>query len=124
MMDPYWYKMGERREWRVWLVGYAIMTIGAIQGSIGLAFFGCLIAFTIAPLQHFRFKRMKELREDPLRCECGGTFVPPWDLGFDVPADHLICDNDKGLGPMGACTNFIITPPNYHTSCQKVIKGD
>ena len=81
----------------LWIVGFFVIWIGPI-------------------LQEVRFRRLKRLREDPLRCECGGHFVPPWDLGFDVPTDHLICDNDKGLGPLGACTNFIITPLDYHGS--------
>lgn len=121
-MDIYWYRMGERREWHVWCVGYATMVLGAILSSLVIAFIGCLIAFTIAPLQYLRFKRMKELREDPLRCECGGHFVPPWDLGFDAPADHLICDNEHGDGRGIPCEKWIVTPPDYHSSARRVKK--
>ena len=119
-MYPVWYETWKKREWYVWCAGYAIMLLGAFISRLEVAFIGFLVAFAIAPLQHFRFKRIKKLREDPLRCECGGHFVPPWDLGFDAPADHLICDNENGLGSLGACTNWIVTPPDYHSSLGKV----
>ena len=115
-MYPVWYEVAERREWYVWGSGYVIMVLGAILTRIDVAVIGFLIAFSIAPLQHFRFKRMKQLREDPLRCECGGCFVTPWELGFDAPADHLVCDNEHGDGRGIPCEKWMVVPPDYQSS--------
>ncbi len=122
MMWPVWYERRKKAELSLWGVGFIVCMIGAFQARPLVGLFGFLIMFTIMPLQHIRFRRMKKLEEDVLRCECGGHFVPPWDLGFDAPADHLICDNDKGLGPLGACTNWIVAPPDYPSSCQRKIE--
>lgn len=41
---------------------------------------------------------MKKTNKKPKKCKCGGTFVPPSDLGLDGEG-YLICDNqDKGDG--------------------------
>ena len=79
----------------LWPIGFGVIWIGPI-------------------LQHRRIKRLKRVQDDPLRCECGGHFVPPWDLGFD-DIGVLICDNENGLGPLGACVKWIEDPKNYAT---------
>jgi len=58
------------------------------------------------------------LENDPLRCECGGHFVLPSELGFD-DCGVLICDNENGVGPGYPCEKWIVIPPDYQSSKEK-----
>ena len=119
-MWPVWYQNGVKREYGVWVLGMLIQFYGIHIGRIGVSFIGFLFMASMGILQHLRFRRMDMLQKDPLRCECGGHFVTPWELGFEAPADHLICNNEHGDGRGIPCENWIVTPPDYHSSTPKV----
>jgi len=113
-MYPYWYERQMKIEKRVMLLGMILLSLSWVYGS-ALAVIGWIMIISGPVFQHLRFKRLKRLRDDPLRCECGGHFVLPSELGFD-DVGVLICDNESGLGPLGPCTNWIVMPPDYHSS--------
>ena len=112
-MNPVWYDNWNKREGYLLSIGFMILLLGPILDRIDIAFIGFLIMLITAPLQDHRFKRMKKLREDPMRCECGGNYVTPWELGFDAPADHLVCDNEHGNGRGIPCESWIVAPLDY-----------
>jgi len=91
------------------LMGLGVIVVFGWFDRIAI-YIGAIAVLYGGVAQHYRFKRLKRLRDDPLRCECGGHFVTPWELGFDAPADHLICDNEHGQGPDYPCENWIVAP--------------
>ena len=60
-------------------------------------------------MSKYRFDLLHDLENDPLRCDCGGHFVDPDELGFVSDGYHLICDNDD-VGDGWACEKSIVNP--------------
>jgi len=60
-------------------------------------------------MQLMRHKLLKDLENDPLRCDCGGRYVDPDELGFVSDGYYLICDNDD-VGDGWACEKQIVNP--------------
>ena len=116
MMFPYWYKKQKKLGLLIMGIGLIVM-LGTIWMGVRIFYRLYLIGLIIISfgpfLQHYSFKKLEKLQDDPMRCECGGHFVPPWDLGFEGPSDVLICDNENGLGPGIACENWIVIPPDH-----------
>lgn len=122
-MYPYWYERQMKIERQIMLLGMILLGLSWIYGSV-LALIGWIMVLSGPVFQHARFNQLKFFRESPLRCECGGHFVTPWEIGFDAPADHLICDNEHGNGRGTPCENWIVTPPDYHSLETTVIKNE
>ena len=113
-MWPVWYETQRKQELALMFGGMGIAVITGIFGHYFLMWLGYLLLACGPISQHLRIKRMKWLEEQTLRCECGGYFITPWELGFDAPADHLVCDNEHGNGRGIPCEEWIVTPPDYH----------
>jgi len=114
MMFPYWYERQRKIEYVIMLVGFLFMVAAIFTDNFFSWYISAFFIMAMGPiLQRFRFKRLEKLEADPLRCECGGHFVTPWELGFDGPTDYLICDNENGNGPGIACENWIVIPHDH-----------
>lgn len=111
---PYWFERGKKTELNIMALGFLIMLSGI--WFFRLWPIGFLLIMLGPILQEIRFRKQKKLRDDPLRCECGGYFITPWELGFYAPSDHLVCDNEHGGGRGIPCENWIVTPPDYQES--------
>ena len=116
---PIWYIKRKRLEWML-LIGFTVLGFFIIFVPLGLSPTNktllWLVPFSMEIITlimgFMRHELLKNLENDPLRCNCGGHFVDPDDLGFVSDGYYLICDNED-VGDGWACENKIVNPSIY-----------
>ena len=113
---PIWYIKRKRLEWSL-LIGVTLIGILFLFAPLGFSsvnkailwmipFSMELVAITMGIMRH---RLLKDLEKNSLRCDCGGRFVDPDELGFVSDGYYLICDNDN-VGDGWACEKKIVNP--------------
>jgi len=113
---PIWYIKRKRFEWTL-LITSSVIGLLIIFTPLGFSstikMILWLVPFSMEILAiimgFMRYRLLKDLENDPLRCDCGGHYVDPDELGFVSDGYYLICDNDD-VGDGWACEKKIVNP--------------
>ena len=113
---PIWYIKRKRFEWTLLITSSVIglliiFTPLGFSSTIKMILWLVLFSMEILAIimGFMRYRLLKDLENDPLRCDCGGHYVDPDELGFVSDGYYLICDNDD-VGDGWACEKKIVNP--------------
>lgn len=113
---PVWYIKRKRLEWTL-LIGFSLLNLLVVFLPLGLSSINKMILWlvpfsmeiVVIIMGSMKYRLLKDLENDPLRCDCGGYYVDPDELGFVSDGYYLICNNDD-VGDGWACEKKIVNP--------------